>query len=680
MAASIETRIIEAVSDLTVEFLRTALDLPSITSFSTTCIGTGQVGDCYRVALQYSQGAPSNAPATVILKIASRDPRSRASGLSLGIYERETHFYTELAPSLMKTTDCLAKCYHSAFRTSTGAFTLLLEDAGTTALVGDDIQGATLEQAQVAMRELGRLHAAMMMSPERFAWLVQDSPVSQPLVRQLFAGFAERYRDQIDPGHLDICRRFVASFGEYMEKRTEPGVCEMGIIHGDYRMDNMLFTPGEGSSKPKLMVVDWQLITAGPVAADLAYFLGCSLKVEDRRQWQDRLLRTYCNALAEAAGEPVMTLEICKREVRMQAFFGVTMGIVSSIMAARTERGDQMFMTVMARHCELVKDMDSLALLPPPDDNGLMPLLPELQDEQQHEPGPEKDWNESWYFDFVDEAQGVAGWIRLGLTPNRGGNWYHAFITWAGRPTVIVSDFAAPAPDNLLLNTADITASHEVLKPLEKFRLTLTARGEAFKEIAESLYGKQGTSSKVQLDLLYETTGVPYKYRITPRYEIPCKVTGTVTVDGEIVSIHAVPGQRDHSVGVRDWWGMEWAWSAFILSNGQYVHTTDLRLPNAPSMSIGYVQRDSSIQEVEAITCHEAFDDDGLAEWLTMNIRVMGIAEELSVVVTPKSHTPLKLVNDDGRVTVLERVWGEVCLPNGEKGVGWFEWNRNTKE
>ena len=33
------------------------------------------------------------------------------------------------------------------------------------------------------------------------------------------------------------------------------------------------------------------------------------------------------------------------------------------------------------------------------------------------------------------------------------------------------------------------------------------------------------------MDLVWATDGTPYKYRLTTRYEIPCTVSGTVTVD-----------------------------------------------------------------------------------------------------------------------------------------------------
>ena len=47
--------------------------------------------------------------------------------------------------------------------------------------------------------------------------------------------------------------------------------------------------------------------------------------------------------------------------MRRQSFFGVMMAIVSPMLVERTERGDQMFMAMLERHCQHVIDTDALA-------------------------------------------------------------------------------------------------------------------------------------------------------------------------------------------------------------------------------------------------------------------------------------------------------------------------------
>ena len=49
--------------------------------------------------------------------------------------------------------------------------------------------------------------------------------------------------------------------------------------------------------------------------------------------------------------------------VRRQTFAGVMMAIISSMLVERTDRGDEMFMTMLQRHCEHVLDIDALGTL-----------------------------------------------------------------------------------------------------------------------------------------------------------------------------------------------------------------------------------------------------------------------------------------------------------------------------
>ena len=45
---------------------------------------------------------------------------------------------------------------------------------------------------------------------------------------------------------------------------------------------------------------------------------------------------------------PTLSLDDIREGVRRQAFFGVMMAIVSSMLVERTERGDEMFMAMLA--------------------------------------------------------------------------------------------------------------------------------------------------------------------------------------------------------------------------------------------------------------------------------------------------------------------------------------------
>ncbi len=47
-------------------------------------------------------------------------------------------------------------------------------------------------------------------------WLNRESPMNQALIGQLYAGFADRYGQQIAPQHREVCERLVGSFDGYL--------------------------------------------------------------------------------------------------------------------------------------------------------------------------------------------------------------------------------------------------------------------------------------------------------------------------------------------------------------------------------------------------------------------------------------------------------------------------------
>src|SRR3984885_12064878 len=274
-----ETQPVERPSDLTTSWLTAAIGAGDVADFELERIGTGQMSECYRVRLSYADGtAGPDRPESVVLKVAAADPVSRQTGSALGLYEREVRFYEDIANRLGGP---IAPCYHAAIDTASGVFDLLLGDAGP-AVVGDEIAGATIEQAVLAVTELGRLHGPLLgdASLAEAPWLNRESPLSQAMIAGLYAGFIDRFGDQIAAEHRVVCERLVGSFDEYVAAESQAARIQ-DLVHGDYRLDNMLFGP-DGADRP-LTVVDWQTVSWGPAFTDLAYFLGCALPADVRR-------------------------------------------------------------------------------------------------------------------------------------------------------------------------------------------------------------------------------------------------------------------------------------------------------------------------------------------------------------------------------------------------------------
>ena len=416
-APSDGAEVLRTVDELGVPWLAAVLESGEIAGFSATPIGTGQMSQSHRVAITYAD--PDDAgPASVVVKLASEDPSSRATGQGLGIYMREVRFYRELAPRIGGP---LARC-HASLIDEDGWFTIVLEDLGD-GVQGDQIAGCGAEEARLAMVALAELHAPLHGDPALAGaeWLNSPSPLTQSLVKQLFPGFLERYGERIASEHVAVCERFLDSIDAWTGDRRPP----LGLVHGDYRLDNLLFASG-GRPRP-LTVVDWQTLSWGPMMLDASYFLGGGLTVERRRAHEQELLRTYHAALLEL-GVSDLAWEACWEGYRRESFFGVLMAIAASMLVVRTERGDEMFVTMLARHAQQAIDLDAVGLLPTAGTGRPAPLAPRPGDEDRHRAGAEPLWNESWYFDAVSADASLGVWVRVGLYPNLGVAWYTAFV------------------------------------------------------------------------------------------------------------------------------------------------------------------------------------------------------------------------------------------------------------
>lgn len=319
-------------------------------------VGTGQMGDCLRLALTYDREV--DAPRTVVAKLPSSDETSRATGMALRTYEVEVRFYQELADRLPVRSPV---CHHADIDVATGDFVLLLEDLAP-ARQGDQVAGCTPDQAALVLEEAARLHAPLWGDPTlvTLEWPVQWSQESQDAMQAmltvLWPNFVERYGDALDDDVVALGHRFVAGLPAYYAHRPEPHT----VIHNDYRLDNLLFGTPEGG--PPVAVVDWQTVGVGPALLDVSYFLGAGLSVEDRRAHEEDLVRGYHAALT-AGGVEGFGWDRCWDDYRVFSFAGLHMAILASMVVERTDRGDAMFLAMAGRHGRQALDLGAEALL-----------------------------------------------------------------------------------------------------------------------------------------------------------------------------------------------------------------------------------------------------------------------------------------------------------------------------
>jgi hypothetical protein len=304
-------------------------------------------------------------------------------------------------------------------------------------------------------------------------------------------------------------------------------------------------------------------------------------------------------------------------------------------------------------------------------------------DEARHVPDDEDLWNESYYCDFVRSDGTMGGWLRLGLYPNRQVAWWTAWIVWPDRPGVCSADYEMPVPpgNGLVSEGKDgERVEIELRRPLEEFRLAarVPARIIAPPEDVYAHGEQTGSPAQLDLDITWTTDGVPYHYDLTTRYEIPCLVSGTVTVDGETFTVDG-QGQRDHSWGVRDWWAFGWCWCSLRLDDGTRVHLADIRMDVGVPVFFGYIQTHGQVYPATALRVTEDIGKHGFPSRARIEIAAdpgPGPELDLGIEVTPVAYGPVLLRNDDGRVSRFPRALLRCRADDGREGTGWIEWNQ----
>lgn len=313
-------------------------------------VGTGQIGTCYRIRLTGDESLPGS----VLLKLP--DPGSRE--LLAGAYRMELMFYEQIAPTLT----CRVPAVHGArIEEGSGHFVLLLEDLAPL-VQGDQIAGATADQVRDAALNLAGLHGSRWCDPTllELPGLTLNDEDSTTLLEDMYPSTMDLFLDGlgelVDEETAATLRACVPLTRRWLLARSE----RFGLVHGDYRLDNLLFG-GDAGGVP-IAVVDWQTCAHGAGLTDLAYFIGAGLLLEQRREVEADLVRRYRDALV-AAGVDDYPLESCWEGYRRGSFAGLIMAIAASMLVEQTQRGDDMFMAMAHRHARHALDLDAPALL-----------------------------------------------------------------------------------------------------------------------------------------------------------------------------------------------------------------------------------------------------------------------------------------------------------------------------
>jgi len=323
----------------------------ALRGFTVAKVGTGQMCDSFRLTLDWA--ANVGAPSTVVAKCPSHDDASRHIAKLTGTYVKEVSWYRELAAG---SGVAAPLCHHAEIADDDVDFVLILSDLAPAGQ-GDQLAGLGLAGLIPCIEAAAGLHALLWNDPrlETLPWLARDNgDVIRALFPQLYAGFRERYAERLDTEVLDLGAGIAQRLDAYLSRQTAART----IVHGDLRIDNILFAP-DGES---CWLVDWQTLGRGSGATDLAYLVGTSIADPFERAAADRPAFDHWIAALERRGIAPDAAGLWT-DYRVGALSGYFMAVFASMSVERTERGDEMFAVMAERPARQALAMGSLDLL-----------------------------------------------------------------------------------------------------------------------------------------------------------------------------------------------------------------------------------------------------------------------------------------------------------------------------
>jgi len=288
-----------------------------------------------------------------------------------GFYEREGRFYQHIAGKLSVR---VPRCYWNHMDPESGTFGLMLEDMGNRTSLSQ-LVGADPVRAGTALASLGRLHGGWWAVPELDAldWMPRlDDPINLAAGEQYRLAwplFLERLEPCLPAGAAELGRRIQPAFETLMMQgmREAP----VTVCHGDFRLDNLLFSDLADDPFEKVALLDWQITYRGPAVSDVAYFLCQSLDPVTRAREEEALLRGWYRAMAEeVVGDPgaevpaypfALAWDQYRRSVLGTTVYPVT---AAGAMDPANERGRELVETMAIRSFTAALELGSEEFLP----------------------------------------------------------------------------------------------------------------------------------------------------------------------------------------------------------------------------------------------------------------------------------------------------------------------------
>jgi fructosamine-3-kinase len=334
----------DGVDGITAEWLTAALGR-AVDVVRAQPIGTGQTGASYRLTVGWGDGTSG----TLVAKTGAQDPEVRQR-VAFG-YRAELAFYRDLAHTVRVP---VPRVHAVAAAEDCSQFVLLMEDLAP-AVQGDQLLGAEVDVVVAGAQALAGLHGPRWCDP---TWKDLDVLVMPPAdeesaagLAELAAGAATTVLDTLGDRLSALATEVLAAFPKRVPDLLLSVPERFALLHGDYRLDNLMLHPDGG-----VTVVDWQTLTVGLPARDLAYWVTTSVSPERRQQAEEAALPSYLEAL----GVPGYTREQLEDDYRLGQLHTPLLTCLGWAFSTQTERGGDMVVAVLERSAAALRELEVL--------------------------------------------------------------------------------------------------------------------------------------------------------------------------------------------------------------------------------------------------------------------------------------------------------------------------------
>lgn len=260
--------------------------------------------------------------------------------------------------------------------------------------------------------------------------------------------------------------------------------------------------------------------------------------------------------------------------------------------------------------------------------------------EHLHAHSTERDWNESYYFNFIDPARRIGGYTRVGILPNQESD-IGTMMLYAGGTRLLAAIKGGHAvADEGGLSIGDI--KYETVEPLKRWRLRFSGEMRDIEDsrTLPSLSPEGGAHTRVELDLLFEGMAPCFNFKnadpgavaemlvsartrlrdagqvsrvSSEHYEQAGRCSGRLAFGGREFEF-AGGGHRDHSWGVRDWSAPRlWTWLTCQFSDELAFNLSRVAIESVDIFN-GFICRDGKNFPVRRARLETDFEEDGVTQ------------------------------------------------------------------